>query len=59
MDTGAGETTRRSKEELAKAAEMFAGQELLDYSVDEGSGDDRREDQMSQEGEEGDCVAFG
>ncbi len=50
---GAGETTRRSKEELARAAEMFAGRELLDYSEDEGSGDDRREDQRSPEGVEG------
>jgi hypothetical protein len=44
--------TRRSKEELAKAAELFAGQELLDYSEEEVSGDERR-DPASQEGEEG------
>ena len=41
---------RRSKEELAKAAELFAGQELLDYSEEEVSGDERGEDQTSQEG---------
>ncbi len=50
---GTGETTRKSKEELAKAAELFAGQELLDYSEEEVSGDERREDLSSQEGEEG------
>ncbi len=45
--------TRRSKEELARAAELFAGQELLDYSEEEASGDERKEDQTSPEGEEG------
>ncbi len=50
---GTGEPTRKSKEELAKAAELFAGQELLDYSEEEVSGDERREDLSSQEGEEG------
>jgi hypothetical protein len=50
---GIGKTTRKSKEELAKAAKLFAGQELLDYSEEEVSGDERREDQTSQEGEEG------
>ncbi len=49
---GEGEVTRRSKEELAKAAELFAGHELLDYSEEEVSGDERREDQTSPEGEE-------
>jgi hypothetical protein len=51
--SGIGEMARRSREELAKAAELFAGQELLDYSEEEVSGDERREDQSSQEGEEG------